>query len=93
MKRHKFKSALLTLLFSFTTLLKGYSTGYESQVGAREFPKGNAAVALITLFSAFITQAALSYLKNLSIRIDVAIMHYETLGHPPFISMILKIRV
>jgi len=93
MKRYKFKSALLTLLLSFTTLLKGYSAGYEIQVGDREVSIGNTSVTHITLFPIFDTQAAQAYPEDFSIPINFAMMHYETLGDTPSISTILKIRV
>jgi len=70
MEQAKLKSALLTLVIIFTTFLKGYSIGNETQVGAREVSLGNASVALISTFSVFHNQAALSRIKGISAAID-----------------------
>ena len=70
MEQAKFKSALLTLVIIFTTFLKGYSIGNETQVGAREVSLGNASVALISTFSVFHNEAALARIKRVSAAID-----------------------
>jgi hypothetical protein len=70
MKKGKLKSALLTLIIIFTSFLKGYSIGNETQVGARELSMGNASVALISTFSVFHNQAALARLNGISVAID-----------------------
>ena len=70
MKQAKLKSVLLTLLLIFIFLLKGYSIGNETPVGAREMAMGNGSVALISPFAVFNNQSALAYLTKLSIAVD-----------------------
>ncbi len=64
------KSAFLTLVLVLNLLLKGYSIGDETQIGAREVAMGNSSVALISVFSAFNNQAALARISRLSTALD-----------------------
>lgn len=64
------KTWLLTLALFFTFFSKGYSIGEETQIGAREVSLGNASVALISPFSVFHNQAALAWIKSISVAID-----------------------
>lgn len=64
------KFGLLTLTFFSIFFSKGYSTGAQTQVGAREVSLGNASVALISSFSVFHNQAALAWINHVSVAVD-----------------------
>ena len=64
------KTGLLTLALFSIFFSKGYSIGDQTQVGARESALGNASVALISPFSVFYNQAALAWVKSISLAID-----------------------
>ena len=64
------KTGLLTLALCSIFFSKGYSIGNQNQVGAREVSLGNASVALISAFSVFHNQAALAWMKRLTIATD-----------------------
>ena len=70
MKRVASKTSLLTLALFFIFLSKGYSIGEQTQVGAREISLGNASVALISPFAVYHNQAALAWMKGISVAID-----------------------
>jgi hypothetical protein len=70
MKRAAVKTWPLTLALIFIFCSKGYSIGDQTQIGAREVSLGNASVALISPFSVFHNQAALAWIKSISVAID-----------------------
>lgn len=70
MKGATVKTWLLTLALFFIFLSKGYSIGDQTQVGAREVSLGNASVALISPFSVYHNQAALAWIKRVSVAVD-----------------------
>jgi len=70
MERAAVRTWLLTLALLFNFLSKGYSIGDQTLVGAREVSLGNASVALISPFSVYHNQAALAWIKSISIAVD-----------------------
>jgi len=64
------KYGSLTLVLFFIFFSKGFSIGDDTQIGAREVSLGNASVAIISPFSAFHNQAALAWVKKITVAID-----------------------
>lgn len=64
------KYGILTLTLFFIFFSRGFSIGDDTQIGAREVSLGNASVAIISPFSAFHNQAALAWIKGITVAVD-----------------------